>query len=381
MSSSPLSPKSLQAALVMPCLNEAKNLKQTCLSLGFGGDSRNSPPRSALVIIDNGSTDATAEVAEEIRRNSKPDTVHVIQEPEQGFVPARHAGNLFAQRLAQSSGWNDEEVLVLQVDADCNYLPGFIAAMQETAESQPANVMIEACIGFPEDFQTKHSQYVRICNQTDEEFEKLFPRSLSHDDVAVDAVCGYRLADYFRWGGHRREFTAGGEDIHAETTRMFMRARTYGAQRHRVDRGMALHSARKAFANPALHIATAGFPREESWNLKWQESYRGPRSIQALCAEIGHPEVQKAIRVREEHLLALFGVLPLHVDKALGQASDRSAETADIAAHILPLLPVRTKQDLAVRPGALISDVFDLISTHGPQLLDEARRVMSRIAR
>lgn len=381
MRSSPPSAQSLQVVLVMPCLNEADNLKKTCLSLGFGSDSEHPPEQSTLVIIDNGSTDSTAEVAEEIRRKSKPDTVHLVQEPEQGFVPARHAGNLFAQGLAKSSGWNNEEVLVLQVDADCQYLPGYVDAMREAAESQPTNVMIEACIGYPQDFQKLHSEYVRICNQTDVEFEKLFPRSLSHDDVAVDAVCGYRLADYFKWGGHRREFNSAGEEIYAETTRMFMRARTYGAQRQRVEGGMALHSARKAFTDPALHIASGGFPREESWSRKWHETYSGPLSIQELCAQSNHPEVQKAIRVREQHLLALFGVLPLHVDKALGQASDRSAETGDITAHILPLLPTRTREDLVVRPGALISDVFDLISAHGPQLLDEARRVMSRIAR
>lgn len=381
MNSSPLSADALHVVLVMPCLNEADNLKQTCRSLGFGGDREHQPAHTSLVIVDNGSTDVTAEVAEEIRRSSAPETVNVVQEPEQGFVPARHAGNLFAQRLAKSRGWTDEEVLVLQVDADCQYLPGYVAAMKAAMEGRPTNVMIEACIGFPHDFKKEHSEYVRICDQTDVEFDKLFPHSLSHDDVAVDAVCGYRLADYFKWGGHRREFNARGEEIHAETTRMFMRARTYSAQRNRVDGGLALHSARKAYADPALHIATAGFPREESWNLKWQETYRGPLSIQELCAHSGHPEVQKAIRIREEHLLALFGVLPLHVDKALGQASDGSAETADIVAHILPLLPARTREDLAFRPGVLISDVFDLISTHGAQLLTEARKVMSKLAR
>lgn len=381
MSSSPRSAEALHVLLIMPCLNEADNLKRTVLSLGFGNDTEHPSANTSLLIIDNGSTDSTAEVAEEIRLDSNPETVHLVQEPERGFVPARHAGNAFAQGLAKSSGWNEEDVLVLQVDADCQYLPGYVDAMREAAESQPTNVMIEACIGYPEDFQKLHSEYVRICNQTDVEFEKLFPRNLSHDDVAVDAVCGYRLADYFKWGGHRREFTTAGEEIYAETTRMFMRARTYGAQRVRVEKGMALHSARKAYVDPALHIASAGFPREESWNRKWRETYNGPLSIQELCAHSDHPEVLKAIRIREEHLLALFGVLPLHVDKALGQAPDRSAETADITAHILPLLPSRTRKDLTFKPGVLISDVFDLISTRGAQLLAEAKQVISRLAR
>lgn len=381
MKYSPVSAKASQVVLVMPCLNEANNLKQTCLSLGFGSGSQHHSPNSALIIVDNGSSDTTAEVAADVRRASEPNTVHVIQEAEQGYVPARHAGNLFARALAESSKWDEENVLVLQVDADCNYLPDYVNAMKEVAEHEGRNVMIEACIGYPPDFQKDYSEYVRICDETDVEFEKLFPRSLSHDDVAVDAVCGYRLADYFRWGGHRREFNAGGEEIHAETTRMFMRARTQGARRRRVDRGLALHSARKAYANPALHISTGGFPREDSWNRTWQRNYKGPSNIDDFCAHTNHPEVVKAVRVREEHLLALFGVLPLHVDRALGQPSDKEAESERLSAQILPLLSRRTRDDLASHPGILLSDVFNLISEHGTQLLDEARQVISKNSR
>lgn len=378
MSYSPHSSNTSQSVLVMPCLNEAKNLKHTCVSLGFGSGTKNHSPNTSLIIVDNGSSDKTAEVADEVRQESEPNTVHVIQETERGFVPARHAGNLFARALAESSKWDEENVLVLQVDADCNYLPDYVTAMKEATEDGGLNVMIEACIGYPPEFQKDYSAYVRICDQTDVEFDKLFPRSLSHDDVAVDAVCGYRLADYFRWGGHCREFNDSGEEIHAETTRMFMRARTYGARRRRVDRGLALHSARKALADPALHIATGGFPREDSWNRRWQRNYKGPRSIDDFCAHIDHPEVVKAVRVREEHLLALFGVLPLHVDKALGQPSDGNADSEQLSAKILPLLSPRTRDDLASRPGVLISDIFDLISEHGAKLLGEARQVISR---
>lgn len=380
MSSSTLSAEPLQVVMVMPCLNEADNLRPTCMSLGFAGDSE-PPAGTTLIIVDNGSTDSTAEVADEIRRTSKPDTVHVVQETERGFVPARHAGNLFALALVKSKNLDAENVLILQVDADCQYLPGYITAMREAAEGQAANVMIEACIGYPPVFQKEYAEYVRICDQTDVEFENLFPRSLSHDDVAVDAVCGYRLADYLKWGGHRREFNARGEEIYAETTRMFMRARTYGAQRFRVEGGLALHSARKACADPALHIATGGFPREESWKRRWQEDYRGPKNISDLCAQSDHPEVARAVRVREEHLLALFAVLPLHIDRALGQVAEGGPETKQLAAHILPLLPSRNMEDLASHPGILIADVFDLISTHGLQLLSHARQLTSEAQR
>jgi hypothetical protein len=350
------------------------------MSLGFGSDSKN-PADAMLIIVDNGSTDSTAEVAEEIRCTSKPDTVYVLQETERGFVPARHAGTLFALALAKSKNLDAENVLILQVDADCEYLPGYISSMREAVEGQASNLMIEACLGYPPVFQKEYAEYVRICDQTDVEFENLFPRSLSHDDVAVDAVCGYRLADYLKWGGHRREFNARGEEIYAETTRMFMRARTYGAQRFRVEGALALHSARKACAHPALHLATGGFPREESWNRRWQEGYTGPKTISDLCAQSDHPEVARAVRVRQEHLLALFAVLPLHIDRALGQLAEGGPETQQLAAHILPLLPYRNIEDLASRPGILIADVFDLILAHGLQLLNHARQLTSEAQR
>jgi glycosyltransferase involved in cell wall biosynthesis len=368
----------LEVVLVMPCLNEAQNLMQTCRSLGFASSIDESPESATLIIVDNTSSDATPEVVEQIRQASPRGGVHLVEESERGFVPARHRGNLWARSLAQSADWDLQNVLVLQVDADCQYQPGYITAMKRAAESQLTNVMIEACVDYPAEFKQQQGEYVRICDQTDTEFEKLFPRILSHDDIVVDAVSGYRLTDYFNWGGHQREFTSFEDEIYAETTRMFMRARTKGAERFRVDAGMARHSARKALENPALHIATAGFPREVSWNKLWDQNYRGPTDINELWAHRDHPELQRAIRTREEHLLALMGVLPLHVDRALGQATDKNTGIDELSAQILPLLPLRTLADVSSRPGVLITDVFDLIATHGPQLLAQARQAMAR---
>jgi glycosyltransferase involved in cell wall biosynthesis len=380
MTSSPTSAPT-EVVLVMPCLNEAQNLMQTCHSLGFGSNIDETPESSSLIIVDNGSTDGTPEIAEQLQRASPRDRVHLVKETERGFVPARHRGNLLARRLSQSAEWDLHNVLILQVDADCEYQPGYIAAMKRAAESQQTNVMIEACVDYPAEFKLRQDQYVRICDQTDTEFEKLFPRILSHDDIVVDAVSGYRLADYFNWGGHQREFTSAEDEIYAETTRMFMRARTKGAERFRVNAGMALHSARKALENPALHMATAGFPREDSWNKQWVQNYRGPTNIWDLSAQRDHPEVQRVIRTREEHLLGLMGLLPLHVDRALGQAADNNIGIDVLSAKILPLLPLRTLSDVSSHPGVLITDVFDLIATHGSELLAQARQAMDKTSR
>jgi hypothetical protein len=68
--------------------------------------------------------------------------------------------------------------------------------------------------------------------------------------------------------------------------------------------------------------------------------------------------VLKAVCVREEHLLALLGVLPVHVDRAIVELS--SVETAEFADVVLPLLPRRTRDDLLSRPGVFLTDVFEL---------------------
>lgn len=363
--------------VVMPCLNEEASLRDTCASLGFGrGDE--CPAAATLILVDNGSSDSTLSVAEETKLRSPDKVVQIGEEPERGFVPARLRGNTIAGELIQSSGWDPENVLILQVDADCRYDSGYIETMRLAMETTKPNVMIEACMDYPPEFKAQYSEYVRICDATDAEFEKLFPASLSHDNIVVDAVSGYRMTDYLRWGGHRREFDDIGEEIYAETTRLFMSARALDGQRFRVTSGRALHSPRKALGAPALHMATAGFPRSSSWERKWLAQYDGPESMEALCARSSHPAVLKAIRTREEHLLALFGVLPLHVDRALGQLAEDDLETRELAVGVLPMLPQRTTHDLASRPGMLISDIFNLISEHGEELLNQARVLVSR---
>jgi hypothetical protein len=364
--------------LVMPCLDEVENLRATCASLGFGTGPDLSPPGTQLIIVDNGSSDSTLDIAEQVKRESKANAVLLEQEQERGFVPPRNHGNLTARAVAHSSGWDPEQVLILQVDADLHYATGYVAEMRAAMKICGPNVMIEACLSYPQAFQDEYPVYMNICNSTDAEFTKLFPSDFSHDGLVVDAVSGYRLSDYFRWGGHHREFNAHGDEIHAETTRLFMRSRVQRATRHLVEAGQAFHSPRKVLKEPALHLATAGFPREASWNRAWQKLYQGPGSLRDLCAQPTHPEVQKAIRIREEHLLALLALLPMHVDRTLRDTASNVFGTEELVATILPLLPIRNIDDLESRPATLISDVLELIATHGEQLLKQARQIVSR---
>jgi glycosyltransferase involved in cell wall biosynthesis len=366
-------PGEIHPALIIPCLNEEETLADTCASLGFGVGKNSHPTGALLFLIDNGSTDSTIKVAEQIKSDSEENTVFIGHEPERGFVPPRHRGNLMVEELARSMNWRLEDVLILQADADTHYTPGYVASMRAVAESCGPNMMVEACVTYPPAFRAEYLEYMEICNAVDGEFERLFARDLSDDDLVDDKVSGYRLNDYFNWGGLRREYTAGGEEIHAETARLYMRARAQGARRERVDDALAFHSARKVLENPSLHLATAGFPREVSWNARWRQSYSGPRDLRGLCEHHNHADVLKAIRVREEHLLALLGVLPVHVDRALAESS--SVETVEFANIVLPLLPERTRDDLLSRPGIFLTDVFELLDRHGDALLEEANKL------
>lgn len=359
--------------MVVPCLNEEENLADTCTSLGFGTGSDTSPGGTFLFLIDNGSEDSTVAVAERIRSRSRKNTVFVGHEAARGFVPPRHRGNLMANELATSMGWNTDDLLILQADADTLYSEGYINSMRSATQSSGPNVMIEACVDYMPEFKAGYPEYIHICNKTDGEFVRLFARDFSDDDVVDDKVSGYRLSDYFRWGGHRREYTASGEEIHAETARLYMRARAQGARRTRVDAAMAFHSPRKVLEDPALHLATAGFPRESSWKDAWRRQYRGPQGLDGLCSQPRHPEVLKAVRAREEHLLALLGALPVHVDRALGETS--TVETTEFADLVLPLLPRRFAEDLVTGPAVFLTDVFELMKGHGDPLLEEARKL------
>lgn len=86
-----------------------------------------------------------------------------------------------------------------------------------------------------------------------------------------------------------------------------------------------------------------------------------------------HPEGLRVIETCGLHLLALFSLLPLHIDRALGRgASIAAVDFADLA---LSWLPRRAVTDLLSRPGVFLTDVFELIERNSDALLKEAWRV------
>jgi hypothetical protein len=366
--------KDIHVAIVLPYLNEQETLASTCRSLGFGMDAHSTRRGVTLLLIDNGSTDDSASIAEQVKSSSLEGSVLIGHELERGYVPPRHCGNVVAQMLARSMSLSNQDVLILQTDADTYYNKDYAIAMRSVSQASGPNVLIEACVSYPPDFEAAYPKYIELCNEVDQAVEELFA-NIDSDVIVDDKVSGYRLSDYFGWGGHQREYTASGDEIHSETARLYMRAKAKGAQRLRVESAKACPSLRKVIQEPALQFASAGFPREASWNEKWRQDYKGPATIDDFCSNTTHPEVQRAIQVREQHLIAIFGLLPLHVDYTLKQYI--SPEGAELATTVLPLLPKRSIDDLQQRPGTLISDVFELIDNNGAELLNECRRILS----
>jgi glycosyltransferase involved in cell wall biosynthesis len=348
----------LIAIIVIPCLNEQDTLMNTCISLGFGTEKYRVPLDAYLFLIDNGSTDRTLAVAETVCNNSPKGHVLIDYEAERGYVPPRHYGNLLAKKLAFAEGWNAQDILIIQADADTQYSAGYVDNMRVAAEMLGPGVLIESCSEYPPDFTMTYRGYVELCDRADKPV-LVWINDNGYDVVIDDKTCAYRLHDYFEWGAHQREYTIKGEEIYAETTRLYMRAKAKNCRRFRVDSATVQHSARKILYAPALEIATAGFPREASWKYAWHKDYQGPNTLEDIFAHIEHSEIQRAIRKRQMHTIALFGVLPLHVALAAGHVSIAAPATS--IQELTLSLPQRDKRTLSTHPGIFLTDVFSLV--------------------
>lgn len=361
--------------IVIPCFNEEGTLASTCASFGFGIGRETKSLKAILFIIDNNSTDLTIVIAENIKSNSSKDTVFIGHEKEQGFVPPRHKGNLIAKELALTLNLPLDSVLILQADADTIYSHDYINSMRIASQTFGLNTLIEACVDYTPEFKNEYYNYINLCNNIDKIYTKLFATDLSDDDIVDDKVSGYRLSDYFFWGGHRREYNSIGEEIHAETARLFIAAKVKGAKRGFANAAVAYHSSRKILQNPISHLATAGFPREASWYKEWQKKYKIPveyhisESTQILHS-ILNMDLDFVIRTRKKHLIAIFGILPLHIDRVLQEIP--SIISKEFSNLVLPMLPKRTKKDILNRPSIFLIDVFSLIDRNEGFLLDQA---------
>jgi hypothetical protein len=355
----------MQVVVVMPCLNEAELLGASCRSLGFGGSSSAQPKGTTLIVVDNGSTDDTLNVATEIQLNSAPGTVVIAREPERGYVPPRATGNRLASRLAAVRQSEGLQTLILQADADTLYNKTYIEAMCKAAIAADSQTLLEGVAQFSSAADHSIPTYLHLMQTTDQEVFAQIPEAPGADLLCTDAVCAYRLEGYMAWGGHQREFDAG-EELFAETTRLRLRCLARNGRKVQVEDALAFPSVRKLVLSPAEQFASAGYPRGERWRVSWRHAYAGPSSAEEFGASRDHPEVQRAIAERQRHLLALFGLLPLHVTRALGlpQVDSSNHQLMRIAAS----LPRRGRSAVAMQPGCLIADVLEVVDRRPHEL-------------
>jgi glycosyltransferase involved in cell wall biosynthesis len=98
--------------VIVPAYNEAGRIHQTLDALAAQTDTD-----FALLVVDNGSTDGTAEIA---RRFTAPFPVHVVVDREKGVGCAVDTG--FRHAIAAGA------TLLARTDADCLPRPGWVAA-------------------------------------------------------------------------------------------------------------------------------------------------------------------------------------------------------------------------------------------------------------
>jgi len=175
------------------------------------------------------------------------------------------------------------------------------------------------------------------------------------------------LGDYFLWGGHQQEFDSTGEEVLAETTRLFLRGVAHGAQLAQADRAVAYPSQRKVLKAPSVEFATAGFPRTASWRAALERDLSPEVSLRDFRKRPDSSSILKSIRTRLRHLLALFGILPLHVVQSLQQ--DRPSDKLALSG-IMDLLPRRSIEQLRQEPGEFLVDVLGLVDQQD-SLLDD----------
>ncbi|WP_321383957.1 glycosyltransferase family 2 protein [Rhizobium sp.] len=295
-------------AIVIPCLNERELITRTADSLGFG--TQHPPLGSFLVLVDNGSKDGSLDVLKEIQREAGSSAVIVAEEPDRGYVPPRAKGIEIAAQIAYEQNVPPNQLLILQADADTIYSKGYVTAFQAAARKESRSAMFEGTTHPPHRFLGGHPGFQRLADEVDVELAPCLVDD-TLDVIVDDKVAGYTLSSYRQWGGLRREFLTTGSEIHAETSRLFIRAKLSQAIHVRVSEAEAIPSRRKILRNPIRHFATGGFPRDETWWRRWSRSYQGPRDLNAFEGDQARESLKQAVATREAHMLGLFSLLPL----------------------------------------------------------------------
>ncbi|WP_156425883.1 glycosyltransferase family 2 protein [Herbaspirillum rubrisubalbicans] len=351
-----LSNSTMEPFIVIPCLNEEDYIAETCASLGFKDGQE---PFGRLVLVDNGSSDGTAKVMLAIQRTSPPGHVLIIQEHRRGYVAARRAGMAGVMAVAQQDQMLEEEVLVLQADADTIYLPGYVQTMVN-AHYCARGQLLEGSSVTSREFNLEFPAFTQLCREVDNDMEHWFAPE-ERQVIVDDKICAFLLTSYRAWGEHRDELDDSGEAVLAETTRLFMRAKSRGkVLREKVENAQALPSRRRLRTQAPGYFACSGFPRQMQWMAGWgrpDEAERFLRSPHSL------PTLNRLVRSRQRHQLALFGLLPAVYD----DEADVSPGLATLAKMIRGMLGTMS-------PGRLLGFMLKLADEEDGPLAELLRK-------
>jgi glucosyl-dolichyl phosphate glucuronosyltransferase len=118
-----VSPKDNMISLIIPTYNRATLLERalkSAMNLDYP------PTRYEIVIVDNGSTDATPAVVQNVRDNSAEHDVRYVREERLGLHNARHAGV-----------WAAKGDILIFTDDDATFAPGWLRAYAAAFDAHP----------------------------------------------------------------------------------------------------------------------------------------------------------------------------------------------------------------------------------------------------
>jgi hypothetical protein len=341
-------------AVVMPCLNEQDSLAAACRSLGFDG-THELPARCVLVLVDNGSTDRTADICRALQSELGAAVVNITQEPRRGHVQTRRHGNQTAARIARTREISYESLIVIQADADAIYSPGYVDTVRKAIWAGTGKGRIGQAITEREPGLER--RYPRVFAEVDAVDQTIRQRfgTPPLDPLVDDKACAYTLRDYKQWGGHRREYLDNGSELLAETTRLTIAALAQGADLVEIVDASVVHSQRRLLADAAQQLASAGFPYADRRLFPARTDVKLD-DLERMVAHNDRELLNAVLTTRAAHLAALTVVLPAHLLRTL---TGEMPQDSDVRAALMDV-PHRTVQEAAATPGRLVGDVLAL---------------------
>jgi glycosyltransferase involved in cell wall biosynthesis len=137
-----LNPGEADLWVVVPAYNEAPGIRATLEALAAQSDRG-----FVLLVVDNASTDGTADVLRAFARTTPEMAIRLITEPEKGTGAAADTG----MRSAAAAGAR----IVMRTDADCLPAPGWVAAGRRAIETGALDLAAGRIVPRTDDFEPK----------------------------------------------------------------------------------------------------------------------------------------------------------------------------------------------------------------------------------